>query len=413
MSMAEPQHILVVSPAPSTPASSGNRQRVSALFQYLKSQGFVVHFVLYNVYNSLHDLCDAESYGRMAAEWDYFDFVPKSPESKSATSRLRERVLRSSVYRRLALRGLRPPLHNAIDDWCCDALVNFVRWKLSNYPIHAVFVEYVFLSRVFEVAPADALKILDTHDLFAGRHQRMVRGGLAPSFFSTTRRQEDWAFRRADVILAIQEREREEIASRVDRQVLEVTHFESRKPLERPYGELKTIGVLGSRNGINQQSISLCIEEMARRNVLDRVKFKVGGDICADLQPGHENVELLGRVPSLDEFYRSVDLVVNPAVAGTGLKIKSVEAISYGAPLVCTACGAEGMRPSEDYHQFETVGDMVEHLRVMLDTESSLKPYHQASIACFQKYQSRLQTQLERLTAVVAGGKGGLSTSGA
>jgi hypothetical protein len=38
--------------------------------------------------------------------------------------------------------------------------------------------------------------------------------------------------------------------------------------------------------------------------------------------------------------------VINPALSGTGLKIKSVEALGFGRPLVCTAEGARGLDPS-------------------------------------------------------------------
>jgi len=45
-------------------------------------------------------------------------------------------------------------------------------------------------------------------------------------------------------------------------------------------------------------------------------------------------------------FYDKCGFVVNPCLSGTGLKIKSVEALSYCKPLITTPEGAEGIADS-------------------------------------------------------------------
>lgn len=46
---------------------------------------------------------------------------------------------------------------------------------------------------------------------------------------------------------------------------------------------------------------------------------------------------------SLEAYYRNVDIALNPVLYGSGLKIKTVEAMGYGIPLVTTSSGAEGL----------------------------------------------------------------------
>jgi glycosyltransferase involved in cell wall biosynthesis len=46
---------------------------------------------------------------------------------------------------------------------------------------------------------------------------------------------------------------------------------------------------------------------------------------------------------SLDSYYKNIDIAINPALYGSGLKIKTVEAIAYGIPLVTTSIGAQGL----------------------------------------------------------------------
>jgi glycosyltransferase involved in cell wall biosynthesis len=50
-----------------------------------------------------------------------------------------------------------------------------------------------------------------------------------------------------------------------------------------------------------------------------------------------------GRIfPCLDSYYQHIDIAFNPVLYGSGLKVKTVEAIAYGIPLVTTSIGAQG-----------------------------------------------------------------------
>lgn len=55
------------------------------------------------------------------------------------------------------------------------------------------------------------------------------------------------------------------------------------------------------------------------------------------------NVDLLGEVESLEEFYRKIDVFFNPIVSGGGLRTKVVEAAAFGVPVISTHLGAEGL----------------------------------------------------------------------
>ena len=58
----------------------------------------------------------------------------------------------------------------------------------------------------------------------------------------------------------------------------------------------------------------------------------IGGNICfylSDIE-GQDNIELLGRYDNPDDFYLLGDVVINPVYEGSGLKIKTFEAIAHG-----------------------------------------------------------------------------------
>ena len=57
------------------------------------------------------------------------------------------------------------------------------------------------------------------------------------------------------------------------------------------------------------------------------------------------DIRILGRVDDVTAAYAQARVVINPAVAGTGLKIKTVEAVSHRRPIVLWPSGVEGIAP--------------------------------------------------------------------
>ena len=54
-------------------------------------------------------------------------------------------------------------------------------------------------------------------------------------------------------------------------------------------------------------------------------------------------VEVVGEVPSIDEWYERADMVVVPIRAGGGTRIKLLEALAFERPVVATRMAAEGL----------------------------------------------------------------------
>ena len=55
-----------------------------------------------------------------------------------------------------------------------------------------------------------------------------------------------------------------------------------------------------------------------------------------------ENVQVIGTVDSLDEWYKRADVVVSPIFWGSGMKTKTAEALMYGKPILGTKEAFEG-----------------------------------------------------------------------
>jgi glycosyltransferase involved in cell wall biosynthesis len=60
-----------------------------------------------------------------------------------------------------------------------------------------------------------------------------------------------------------------------------------------------------------------------------------------------DGVDVLGDVPSAREFLGALGVLVYPITRGSGMKVKTLEALALGIPIVTTPAGAEGVPPSD------------------------------------------------------------------
>jgi len=237
-----------------------------------------------------------------------------------------------------------------LDDWYDPAVTQAALDWHRERGFTAVMVEYVFLSRLLEAFPSDVLKIIDTHDRFANRHRIYLERGLPPQFYSTTPRREGRGLDRADVVLAIQDSEREYFAQVTRADVLTLGHLLRLEDCLRESDVAPCALIAGSANPINVDGARAFLDEVwpAVRQRMPEARLSIAGGL-SDALPDAPGVEKLGVVPDMTDVYRGADLAINPVRQGTGLNIKSIEALGFGLPLATTPSGARGLEAAEGF----------------------------------------------------------------
>jgi glycosyltransferase involved in cell wall biosynthesis len=83
----------------------------------------------------------------------------------------------------------------------------------------------------------------------------------------------------------------------------------------------------------------------------ENITLNIYGSVCNQLKQykGIKNIQLKGYVDNLTITYANADIVVNPVLYGSGLKIKNVEALANGVPLITTDEGANGIEDGINY----------------------------------------------------------------
>jgi glycosyltransferase involved in cell wall biosynthesis len=248
--------------------------------------------------------------------------------------------------RRKVARTLRLPAAHAwdVDEWFDNGLLTQLTRIQDVEQYDAALIEYVFLSKVISVLPKAVRTIIDMHDLFGGRHRYYLNNGMAPAWFSTTSQQEIKALGRADAVIAIQEQEAEYLRHYGLREVFCVGHISTQQytPLADP-GEARILFV-GSDNPINIQGLEWFIHSVLPqiRAAMPTSQFMIAGPAGYEHR-WPDDIVILGKVDSIVTAYSDATVVVNPVFFGTGLAVKTIEALSFGKAVVVTAAGARGL----------------------------------------------------------------------
>jgi len=97
---------------------------------------------------------------------------------------------------------------------------------------------------------------------------------------------------------------------------------------------------VGSDNPFNILSINWFVEKVLPL-LTKEIKICIIGRICKYV-PNHESIEKVFFADDLKTYYHASKIAICPMLKGTGIKIKVVEALSFGLPVVGTEKAVDG-----------------------------------------------------------------------
>jgi glycosyltransferase involved in cell wall biosynthesis len=373
--------LLVISPTPTSPADQGNRQRVKQLCEALKARGAEVHFGYFP--REWGGKFSPNEQREMTQEWDFCDtIVPSKPFVYTTND-----------------------THFGIDDWWDDAIGRYIHYKTSGVRFDACIVNYAFFSKAFESLPSGVVKILDTHDRLSGRRELLENHGVNPEFFYTSEAQEKIALDRADLVIAINEDEAAFFRTLTERTVMVLGHVAERKsvtPIRRLARAPYRMGFLGSANSVNVKNMNDFLTNLAatRPDGLPGIEINIYGSCSSRIDvPANcgTPVRIVGKVKDVEEFYANVDCVFVPFLFGTGQKIKLIEALAFGLPVISTLNASEGLGSDEPVHCLESFNEVIDAMAEFAGQPKFRKSVLLASSAQFNRYAMQINESLNAL----------------
>ncbi len=213
-------------------------------------------------------------------------------------------------------------------------------------PADIVVADYAFLTEgIPYTLSARAASAVVMHDLFSSRGEQFDRLGTPDSVLGIDRTSEMALLGKANIVVAIQETEASIVRSHLpDRHV--VTAPMAVRPVQWPQpGSEPVVLFVGSNTAPNIVGLKWFVDSVWPKIQSDvpQARLRVAGSVRAGVADPPDGVALLGVVPDLDEEYSRAAVVVSPLLAGSGLKIKLIEALGHGKAIVATTVTMQGV----------------------------------------------------------------------
>lgn len=201
--------------------------------------------------------------------------------------------------------------------------------------------------------------------------------------------------RKASIVIAISEKEKELISKYVSSQkVITISniHYPKVSNAEIPnFNQRQNILFIGSKHTPNIDAIYFLYNEIMSKvwKTNKNIKVQIIGDVAEEIKGiSHPLFEFLGYVPNVEPYFLNSKLMVAPLRYGAGVKGKIGQAFEYYLPVITTDIGAEGMSLINNHHALIT-NDSKEFANKIIElyqnqelwqklsnaSENSLKPF--------------------------------------
>lgn len=244
---------------------------------------------------------------------------------------------------------------------CPSLLIDLVAELTSGGDFSVVLAQYAFMADVFRRVPASVTTAVDTIDVLSSWSEKVIPFGIDDNH-GLSEAAEAGLLGRAGVVIGIQPEESEVLRRLVPtaRVITVGVDFDSTDVGDLPDSPVAVL--VASGNPLNRKAFA----DLARfgwpivRRLEPQARLLVVGEVGLRTPVSGPGIEVLGRVDELSSVYACARLALNPAVAGTGLKIKTIEALAFRRPVIAFPAGVEGLDASassvvdvvHDWYQF-------------------------------------------------------------
>jgi succinoglycan biosynthesis protein ExoO len=218
-----------------------------------------------------------------------------------------------------------PPLNEADRAYLCEVAANRAEAILCDYANTTPAIE--------AIGRPGAPTAVVMHDLFSALHPE-VEEATELSLLS-----------KAGLVIAIQKDEAKLVEERLPGQLVAVAPMAISPVRDPAPGDPDKLLFVGSHTFSNIEALNWFVDHVWP--ILHRWRSTLTLDVAGTVSRGigrvPTGIRLLGLVPDLEALYRQAGIVISPLRSGTGLKIKLIEAMSYGKAVVATPVTVQGV----------------------------------------------------------------------
>lgn len=250
-----------------------------------------------------------------------------------------------------------------------------------------IIISYAYWADLIRDNPhmGKAVTIIDTHDLLASQHQNDTGFDKGAALGDELRRVSQF-----DQVWAISPEETYFFGQFLKDKVKHIPMMMEAPPVVQPSGDKEfDLVYVATDNPHNLISNAWFFKEVYPL-LPTQLKICVIGPITAHVPAGLKNVTCIKFVEDLDEYYLKAKVALCPMLSGTGVKVKVVEAMSHGLPVVCSERGLDGL-PDKTNNGCLATNDpqlFAKYIRQLLEDKAFFEEMSAQSLASFHKHFS-------------------------
>lgn len=353
--------------------NAGNRTRALSMLSYFKSRNFEIDFVS-EYFTGKWNEADIKAFEQAGLANNTY-IIKKKPSKKNILYYLLFYKLPNFFYQNKAWFF---PLQ--FPELVTLRFKRAFKKILKNNDYDYIFINYASWATLVEDnhLTKKSIKVIDTHDFITAQLQKKVN--IGQSFKEEIRR-----ISLFDIAFAISVEE-QYIFSQFCKNKVMLAPMMLDKPENLHIGKEKSFDLIyvASDNVHNKKAANWFFNNVYPL-LPTSVQICVIGQINEHLSIKAPNIVSVNFAEDLSIYYQNAKIALCPMLTGTGTKIKVVEALSYGLPIVCNPRGIDGLINKTDNGCLVS-DDPVEfgnNIMLLLTDESEYKKQAKNAFAAF------------------------------
>ena len=224
-----------------------------------------------------------------------------------------------------------------------DLIEKYLQGKIFNVCI----IEYIHNAYYLKYIPKNVLTILDVHDIISERNKGFKNYNYGQLSFDLDEESEFEILNMFDYIILLTEKDVQFVKRKIkEKKILLCPHpVTFRENTLRK--SVRNVGFIGSEYLPNVDAVEYFISDCwpLILSKYPQLKLNIYGNVVNKIKTINNNQSILlhGFIEDIEKAFVDIDIMVNPVRFGAGLKIKNVESLAYGKPLITTLHGASGL----------------------------------------------------------------------
>ncbi|MFO7890238.1 MAG: glycosyltransferase [bacterium] len=228
-----------------------------------------------------------------------------------------------------------------------------VQEYVQRYSPDFIMVEYIMHAYALDFLKQypehdKPVTMIDTHDVAFQRCESFSRHGVMPPF-NISRQEEKEILSNFDIIIAIQDEDRQVFEGMLPDSNVVTCLPSCPVNVMSPCSNIdaKSLMFMGGNSTPNSEGLSQFLKYAWTdiRKLHPDAALKVYGTVCRRFEgKTYPGVLFEGYVADPRTAYSKAAIVISPVTFGSGLKIKTLEGLGYGRPVVATTHSAAGLK---------------------------------------------------------------------